>query len=225
MTSATIGPTRTRVRLPSGTIEATVRADVVDGRVGRQLPPERDLPRVDREADAARGRIGAPGGAAGVEHDLGEPVGAGRRGAREQGRPGEARDERIGGRGDELRGGAALEDRAVDDHADLIGERGGVLEVVGDEDGRQRELAEQLVELDPHRRLGVRVESRQRLVEQQDARLERERPRERDPLALAARELARPAPRVRWEILNRSRSSATGALRPAPKRTFASTSR
>ena len=85
---------------------------------------------------------------------------------------------------------AALEDPAVDDHADLVGERGGVLEVVGDEDGRQRELAEQLVELDPHRRLRVRIERRQRLVEQQDARLERERPRERDPLALAARQLA-----------------------------------
>ena len=85
---------------------------------------------------------------------------------------------------------AALEDPAVDDHADLVGERGGVLEVVRDEDRRQRELAEQLVELDPHRRLRVGVERRQRLVEQEDARLERERPRERDALALAARQLA-----------------------------------
>ena len=104
--------------------------------------------------------------------------------------PGEARDERIGRGGDELRRRPALEDPAVDDHADLVGERGGILEVVGDEDGRQRELAEQLVELDPHRRLRVGVERRQRLVEQEDARLERERPRERDPLALAARQLA-----------------------------------
>ena len=69
-------------------------------------------------------------------------------------------------------------------------ERGGILEVVGDEDGRERELAEQLVELDSHCRLRVGVECGQRLVQQQDARLERERPRERHPLALAARQLA-----------------------------------
>ena len=91
---------------------------------------------------------------------------------------------------DELGRCAALEDPAVDDHADPVGERGGVLEVVGDEDGRQRELAEQLVQLDPHRRLRVGVERRQRLVEQEHAGLERERARERDALALAAGQLA-----------------------------------
>ena len=106
----------------------------------------------------------------------------------------------------------------------MVGERGGVLEVVGDENRRQCELAEQLVELDPHRCLGMRIERGERLVEQQDARLEGERPRERDPLALAARELA-DAGRREMEMPNRSSSSATGALRPAPKRTFASTSR
>ena len=32
--------------------------DAVDGRVGRQLPPDRDLPRVDDQADLARARVG-----------------------------------------------------------------------------------------------------------------------------------------------------------------------
>ena len=163
---------------------------MVDGRVGRQLPPERDLPRVDREPYPAGALVGAPGASPAVEHDLGEPVGGGRGGALEQRCSGEARDERIGRGGDELRRRPALQDPAVHDHADVVGERGGVLEVVGDENRRQRELPEQLVELDPHRRLGVRVERRERLVEQQDARLEGERPRERDPLALATRQLA-----------------------------------
>ena len=40
------------------------------------------------------------------------------------------------GRGDELAGRADLEDPSVGDHADAVGERGGVLEVVRDEDRR-----------------------------------------------------------------------------------------
>ena len=110
--------------------------------------------------------------------------------ARQQGRAGEARDERIGGSSDELCGGAALEDRAVDDDADLIRERGSVLEVVGDEDASAARArgAARAARSAPSPCVGI--QRRQRLVEQQHARLERERPRERDPLALAARQLA-----------------------------------
>ena len=46
------------------------------------------------------------------------------------------------------------------------------------------------MELDPHGGLRVGVERRQRLVEEEHARLERERTCERDPLPLAARQLA-----------------------------------
>ena len=190
VTSATIGPTRTRVRFPSGTTDDDGRADVVDGGVGREVSRERNLPRVDGEPDATRPGVDAPGGAAGVEYDLGQSVGAGGRGASEQRRAREARHERVGRSRDELGRGAALEDASVDDHADLVGERGGVFEIVGDEDRRQCELAEQLVELDPHGGLRVGVECRQGLVEEENARLERERTRQRYPLPLAARQVA-----------------------------------
>ena len=85
-----------------------------------------------------------------------------------------------------------LPERPVDDHADLVGERRGVLEVVRDEQDRDVEAGEQLVELRADRGLRVRVERGERLVEEQDLRVARERPRERDTLALAAGELMRP---------------------------------
>ena len=113
--------------------------------------------------------------------------------------------------GDELRRRAALEDPAVDDHADLVGERGGVLEVVGHEDRRQRELAQQLVELDPHgspscarraptaaRRAAARPGSR--------ASARASATRWRSPP-----DSSRPGRASRWEIRKRSSSSATGA--------------
>ena len=81
---------------------------------------------------------------------------------------------------------------AVDDHADAVGERGRVLVVVRDEQRRQAELAQQLLQLAADRDLRVRVERRERLVEQQHAGVARERAGERDALALAAGELGRP---------------------------------
>ena len=93
------------------------------------------------------------------------------------------------GVGDELGGGAVWRMLPVDDDPDAVGERGRVLEVVRDEDRRQREVAEQLVQLGAHRRLGVGVQRRERLVEEEDAGIVRERAGERDALPLAAREL------------------------------------
>ena len=89
-------------------------------------------------------------------------------------------------------GEASWRSCAVDDHADLVGERGRVLVVVRDEQRRQVELVQQLLELPAHRDLRVRVERRERLVEQEHARVARERAGERDALPLAARELGRP---------------------------------
>ena len=102
----------------------------------------------------------------------------------------EATNESAGLR-DELGRRAGLAKRAVDDHADLVGERGGVLEVVRHEQDGDLEPGEQLVQLGADRRLRVRVERGERLVEQQHLRVARERARERDALALAAGELAR----------------------------------
>ena len=121
-------------------------------------------------------------------HVVVEPAGV----AAEQVRAGERGDERVGGSVDELARRRELAQLSVDDHADLVGERGGVLEVVGDEDGRQRELVQELLKLGAHRSLRVRVERGQRLVEQDHARAAGERARERDPLTLATRERRRP---------------------------------
>ena len=75
------------------------------------------------------------------------------------------------------------------DHTDPVGERGRVLEVVRDEDRRQPEVAEQLLQLGTDVGARVRVERGHRLVQEQDRRVARERTRQRDALALAAGEL------------------------------------
>src|SRR5213078_1578131 len=74
-------------------------------------------------------------------------------------------------------------------------ERGGVLEVVRDEERRQPERAQELAQLAADGVACVRIERSERLVEQQDAWIARERPCKRDALLLASRE--RPRPRVR----------------------------
>ena len=113
-------------------------------------------------------------------------------GPAEQVRAGERGDERVRRMRDELLRRRDLTQRAVDEDADLVGERNGVLVVVRDEQRRQAELAQELLELAAYRDLGVRVERRERLVEQQHAGIAGERPGERDSLALATRELGRP---------------------------------
>ena len=110
----------------------------------------------------------------------------------EQVRADERRDEGVRRPGDELRRRRELAERAVDDHADLVRERRGVLVVVRDEERGEGELAQELVQLASHLRLRVRVECRQRLVEEQDGRLPRKSARECDALALTAGERAGP---------------------------------
>ena len=83
----------------------------------------------------------------------------------------------------------------VDDDADAVCERRRVLEVVRDEERRQARASGG----SPAARRGppprVRVECGQRLVEQEHGRVARERAGERDPLPLAARQLAHPRSR------------------------------
>ena len=143
----------------------------------------------------------------------------------EDGGAGEGRDERVDRRGDEVGRGAGLEDPAVDDDADRVRERSGIFEVVRDEDRRQSEVAQVVVELTAHRGLGVRVERRERLVEEEHAGLAREGSSESDALALAARQLARSYARRGGAMPKRSSISLTSFLLAAPNPTFAETSR
>ena len=126
-----------------------------------------------------------------TRHVAVEPAGT----APEQVGAGERRDERVCRSVDELGRGRELAQPAVDDHADLLGERGGVFEVVRDEDRRQRELVQQLLQLRAHRSFRVGVEGGERFVEQDHAGPARERAGERDALALATGERRRPSVR------------------------------
>ena len=120
-------------------------------------------------------------------------------------------------------GGPDLEKLPLDEHADPVRERRGVLEVVRDEDRRQSEAREEVAQLAADRVARVRVERGQRLVEQEHRGLARERPRERDALALAARE-RRPGARRRGPRSAAARATSSTSRLAAPKATFARTS-
>ena len=94
------------------------------------------------------------------------------------------------GGGDEARRRAHLEDAAVDDHADPVGERGGVLEVVRHEHRREAELGEHLVQLGADGACVCASSAESGSSSRSAGRLAGERARERDPLPLASRELA-----------------------------------
>jgi hypothetical protein len=84
---------------------------------------------------------------------------------------------------------ALLRDASAFHHDDAIGDGERFLLVVRDVDDGERERLLQLADLLPHAAAQLRVEVRQRLVEEQHRRLEHERARDRDALLLAAREL------------------------------------
>ena len=113
----------------------------------------------------------------------------------EEVRAGEGGDERVGRARDQLLRAPDLPQAAVDEDADPAGQCRGVLEVVRDEERGDVEPGQELLQLAPHRRLRAAVERRERLVEEQYLRVSRERAREGNALALAARELARGARR------------------------------
>ena len=190
MISATTGPTWTRTRLPIGAIDVTGAVRWFSRESSPHDGAERNVPRIDGDVHAPERVVGAPGREAAVERDLRQPILRPDRVPPSSERAGERRDERIGGHRDELGRRAELEDAPVADDADAVGERGGILEVVGDEERRQRERVEQLAKLgsDSGPRMGV--ERGERLVEQQNGGIPRQRTGEGDPLALAAGELA-----------------------------------
>ena len=80
---------------------------------------------------------------------------------------------------------AARGDPAVLEHDDLVGERDRREPV---RDHERRPPGHHLAQRDLDRLLGRRVDRRRRVVEDQDPRVAQQRARDRDPLALAARE-------------------------------------
>ena len=90
---------------------------------------------------------------------------------------------------------ARLLDGALAHHRDAVAHRERFLLVVRDEHEGDPELGLQRLQLDLEVLAQPGVERAERLVEQQHARPEHERPRERDALLLAAGELRRLAPR------------------------------
>ncbi len=185
--------------------------DAVLGRVVRGGATDRDVPRVNDGADAARSGIGRKDSSAVVEEDRGQSVRSRLRPAAQHVRPREVGDELRRGRRDELRGRPRLDERPVHHHADPVAERGRVGEVVRDHERRQREPAQRGAELRAHVHPRLRVERRERLVEEQDGRVSRERARESNTLALAAGELTRPR---RGEVGDPERLEQLGS-RPA----------
>ena len=158
----------------------------------RRLARDGDVPRIDGDVDGALRLVDGVHDAARVELHRGEPARSPARDAREHVRAGEARNERVGRRGDELGRRPGLADPAVGERGDATGEHRRVVEVVRDEEHGQVQLVEQLSQLEPERGARMRVERGERLVEEEHAGIARERPCEADALPLPARQLARP---------------------------------
>ena len=78
-------------------------------------------------------------------------------------------------------------------HGDAVGQDQRLFLVVGDEDRGQAELALQATDLELHGLAQLAVERTERLVEQQQPRVEDDGTGQRDALLLAAGELARQA--------------------------------
>ncbi len=92
-------------------------------------------------------------------------------------------------------GRAELLQVAPRQHRDAVRHAQRLLLVVGDQHGGDAELALQALDLDLHVEPQVLVERAERLVQQQDARPDRQAPRQRHALLLPARELPRQAVR------------------------------
>lgn len=107
--------------------------------------------------------------------------------------PGEGGDHRRGRAAQQLDRRRELHQAAAVDHADPLGQSGGVLEGMGDQQRRQFKTPQLVGELVTHLLAGDRIERTERLVEQQDARLTGQRTSQRNALALATGKL--PGPR------------------------------
>ena len=86
---------------------------------------------------------------------------------------------------------AAVVDGAGAQNSDAVGDGHGLLLIVGDVDGRDADLLLDLLDDGAHLHAELRVQIGQRLVHQQDVRLDDQRTRQRDALLLAAGEAIR----------------------------------
>ena len=93
-----------------------------------------------------------------------------------------------------------LRDQPVAHHDDAVRHRECLFEIVGDVDRGHAEPVLQLAQFDAHVGAQLGVEVRERLVEQQDLRLEHEGARQRDALLLPAGELRGSALRERAHL-------------------------
>ena len=91
----------------------------------------------------------------------------------------------------DLVGRTELLELAVPKHGDPLPERQRLDLVVRDVEHRRPDARVQLLQLGARPGAKLRIQVRERLVEEEDVGLADERPRERDPLPLAARELGR----------------------------------
>ena len=103
-----------------------------------------------------------------------------------------------------------LLDPALVEDGQAVAHRERLLLVVGHVDERDPDLLLDRLELDLHLLAELEVERPERLVEEQDARSIDERACERDPLPLAARQLARLAPLVALEAHHPQRVGDAG---------------
>ena len=102
----------------------------------------------------------------------------------------ELRHERRRRVGVQLGGGGELLELALAHHPDPVGDGERLLLVVRDEQCRRADIELYAADLVAQRRAHLGVEGRQRLVQQQHPRLDRECPSQRDTLLLAAGQLA-----------------------------------
>ena len=99
----------------------------------------------------------------------------------------------VGRVGEDLLGGADLDDPAVAHHRDAVAEAHRLVEVVGDEDDRLARASLQVEQLVLHLAADQRVERAERLVHQQHVGVGGQRAGEADPLLHAAGQLVRVA--------------------------------
>ena len=137
---------RTRARPPCSVRRADRAGDRVAA-VRGAARARRDVPRVDRDADAALARARASGSSRRRRAAPRAAAGERPRVAVQQVAAGEAGDERVGGPREQLLRRAELVQPAVEHDADAVGERGRVGEVVGDDQRRDRELGQHVGQL------------------------------------------------------------------------------
>src|SRR5256885_16404262 len=90
---------------------------------------------------------------------------------------------------------AACDDLALVEAHDLVGERAGFADRVGDVDERDAELADELADERDELRAQLAIEGRERLVEEDELGPARERAGGRDAPCFPARERGPPGPR------------------------------